>query len=70
MLVWLNSHGLEVFLAYFLFSVIAGSVPPLPETAGFWAKWGYAILHGLAGNLRAASGALAALGVKVPWAKN
>jgi len=65
MIHWVNSHGIEVIIAYMVFAAVAGSMPPLPENANYWARWAYGATHALAMNLRQA---MATLNVKVPEA--
>jgi hypothetical protein len=52
---FVNSHGVETIIAFYVFTCIVGGMPPLPADAGYWAKWGFAILHALAGNLKQVS---------------
>lgn len=54
MLHWIESHGFETIISYMVFAALVGSMPPLPETAGYWERWGYAALHALSMNLRSA----------------
>lgn len=63
MLQWVNSHGLEAMGLYVLFLLVAGTVPPLPEHAGFLATWAYLLIKAISVNGRGIGNAL---GIKVP----
>lgn len=54
MIEWINSHGMETILTYLVFTALVGSMPPLPNDAGYFQKWIYAALHALAMNFRTA----------------
>lgn len=51
---WINSHGVETIIAYLAFATLVGSMPPLPDGAGYWSRWGYSFLHMAAMNWRSA----------------
>lgn len=55
MLHWINSHGVECVLGYGVFAAIVGSMPPLPDSAGYYHRWAYGFLHLFAMNLRASA---------------
>lgn len=59
----INSNGVIVLLGYMLIVLVAGTVPPLPRDAGFFATWGYRLLKGIALNSRAVG---QSLGLKIP----
>lgn len=50
MLHTIESHGIEFLIGYFVFSSIVSTMPPLPETASYWAKWAFGLLHALASD--------------------
>ncbi len=47
---WLQHHALQVLAAYYLFSSAVSALPPLPDDAGYWGKWGFTFLHLLAAD--------------------
>jgi hypothetical protein len=65
---WINSNGISAMLIWSVFLIIAGSVPPLSDNAGFFAKWGYAVLKGISLNSRGLTAAMqnAGMNVKLP----
>lgn len=63
MLVWINSHGIWAMLIYVGFCLVAGTVPPLPDGAGFIATWLYFIVKAASANSRGIGNAL---GIKSP----
>ena len=50
---FVNSHGIEVIIFFYVFSCIVGGMPILPSNASYGAKWAYTVAHLLAGNLKA-----------------
>ena len=54
MIEWINSHGVDVIVGYLVFAAVVGSMPALPENAGYLARWGYGTLHALSMNFRSA----------------
>ncbi len=55
MMGWINNHGIETVLTFYIFSCIVGSMPPLPDNASYSMKWAFLTLHAMAGNLRSVS---------------
>lgn len=51
MLDWINSHGIEVLIVYYLLSIL-GTMPPMPDNASYLAKWGFAAAHAFCGNMK------------------
>jgi hypothetical protein len=47
---FLETHGIEVVLGYIVFASIVSTMPPLPQNAGYWAKWAFGLLHVLASD--------------------
>jgi len=45
MLEWVDSHGIEVIIGYLFFATLVGSMPPLPEGAGYWSRWAYGFMQ-------------------------
>jgi len=45
---WINSHGIEVLVIFYIFSGLVSTMPPLPDTSSYWAKWAFGFLHVLA----------------------
>jgi hypothetical protein len=60
---WIDNNGIEAMVVWAAILLIAGTVPPLSPDAGFWAKWGYAILKGFSLNARGIGNAL---NIKMP----
>lgn len=48
---FLQTHGLDALLAYFIFSAIVSGMPEPDATAGVGYRWAYHSLHILAGDL-------------------
>lgn len=55
LLKWVEGHGFEVVVSYYVMNSVVSSMPELPTTAGFWARWGYMLMHVLFGNLKKAA---------------
>lgn len=52
MIHWIETHGFEVLIAYYLAISVFGTMPPLPDSASYLAKWGFAAAHALCGNMK------------------
>lgn len=39
-----------MLIAYMLFSSIVSTMPPIPDTASYWAKWAFGFLHAAASD--------------------
>ncbi len=50
MIHYLETHGIEVVIAYFAFASMVSTMPPLPDTSSYWSKWVYGFLHALASD--------------------
>ena len=50
MLRYIESHGFEVIVSYFVFASLVSTMPPLPSNSSYWASWGYGLLHALASD--------------------
>lgn len=48
---FLQTHGVDALLAYFVFSAIVSGMPEPDATAGIAYRWAYSSLHVLAGDL-------------------
>lgn len=66
MIHFLESHGLEVLIGYYLLISILGTLPPLPADASYAQRWGFAIAHAICGN---AKNVMAAMNVQPPQEK-
>lgn len=51
MLEYLESHGIEFVLAFWVFSAFVSGMPDITAQSGFAYIWAYRSLHTLAGNL-------------------
>lgn len=49
---FVNTHGIEVLLAYFVFSALVSGMPAPKPTASTGYVWLYNSLHALSGDLR------------------
>ena len=63
MLQWIDSHGIESMLIYVGFCLFAGTIPPLPDGANYFATWAYAIIKAASANSRGVGNAM---GIKLP----
>ena len=48
---FVEHHGIEALVIYYVLSAILGTLPPLPASAGSWSRWAYGAAHALSGNL-------------------
>ncbi len=48
---WAESHGFELLVAAFIFSMVTSVMPPLPAGQGFWSTWLYNIIQIFGANL-------------------
>ncbi len=51
MLAWVNSHGLELMAAYFLFNALISGMPEPTASSSTGYMWLFRSLHTLGGNL-------------------
>lgn len=51
MIHFVNTHGIEVVIIYYVISAIFSTMPALPDSAGYFQKWAYMAIHVLSGNL-------------------
>lgn len=62
-----ETHGIEILITYYLLISVLGTMPPLPDNAGYYRKWLYAMAHTFCGNMRSVAASLSAkAGVKLP----
>ncbi len=52
MIHFIETHGFEVLVSYFLLISILGTLPDLPPNATYFQKWGFAIAHAICGNAK------------------
>lgn len=51
MLNWIQTHGADALLAFYVFSAcVSGMVPPTEKSSAVY-KWAYSTLHTLSGDL-------------------
>lgn len=50
MIHFLETHGIEVMIAYYLYISAVSSMPPLPDSAGYYRRWAFQFMHMFAGN--------------------
>ncbi len=50
MLNYIQHHGVEVLIAYYIVISVLGTLPPLPENATYMQRWGFAIANAICGN--------------------
>ena len=62
MIHFIETHGFETLISYYMLISILGTLPPLPDNATYFQKWAFAAAHAICGN---AKNAMAALGQKV-----
>lgn len=55
----IESHGIEVLIAYYVLISTLGTLPPLPDNATYLQRWAFAAAHTICGN---ASKVMQALG--------
>lgn len=58
MLNYIENHGIELIIAYYIYISIVGAMPPLPDSAGYYRRWMFQILHAIAGNWKTVMGKL------------
>ena len=58
---WVNIHGIEVLIGYYVLISILGTMPDLPTNATYFQKWAYGAAHAICGNMKNVA---AALGMK------
>ncbi|HXE30744.1 MAG TPA: hypothetical protein VN515_02960 [Terriglobales bacterium] len=51
MTTWLDSHALELWLTWYVFSAVVSGMPAPETNAGLWYRWAFHSLHILAGDL-------------------
>ena len=49
MLHWIETHGFEMMVGYYLFATMVGALPTPADTGGFY-KFFFSFMHGLAAN--------------------
>lgn len=49
---WIQTHGVEAVIIYWLFAAAVSTMPEIPPTAGYWSRWAYGFLHFLGSNLK------------------
>jgi len=52
MLRYIESHGFELIVSYFVFASLVSTMPPLPPGSSYWANWASGLLHALASDWR------------------
>ena len=52
MLHWVETHGIECIIAYYILISVLGTMPPLPDNASYWKQWAYTAAHAFCGNMR------------------
>ena len=52
MIHFIEHHGIECLVGYYFLISVLGTMPPLPDTASYWQKWGYAAAHAFCGNIK------------------
>lgn len=52
MIHWIETHGVEVLVFYYVLISILGTMPPLPDSASYYQKWFFAAAHALCGNMK------------------
>ncbi len=50
MIHFIETHGVEVVIAYFAYASIVSTMPPLPAGSSYWANWVYGFLHASASD--------------------
>ncbi len=50
MIHFIETHGFEVVISYYVFASIISTMPPLPSNASYWSSWGYGALHAFASD--------------------
>lgn len=48
---WIQTHGADAVLLYFVFSAVVSGMPEPDATAGLGYRWAYHSLHVLTGDL-------------------
>ncbi len=48
----IQHHGFDALFVYYLVISVLGTLPPLPDNATYWQKWGYGIAHAICGNAK------------------
>lgn len=51
MLAWVEAHGFEVLIAYYLFSAFSGGMPTPTDNASVWYRWLFSSLSILNGSI-------------------
>lgn len=64
---WIESHGIECIIVYFVFAAIVGSMPPLPPEASYALRWLYGFAQLASANLKTAA---QLLNIKLPNGEN
>jgi hypothetical protein len=52
MIHWINSHGVEALVTYYLVISLLGTMPPVPDNATYLQRWAYAAAHALCANFK------------------
>ncbi len=55
---YIETHGFEILISYYVLISILGTLPPLPDTATYWQRWGFAIAHAICGNAKSVMASL------------
>ena len=58
MLHYVETHGFELLVGYYLLISILGTLPELPPNASYMQKWGFAMAHAICGNAKNAMAAI------------
>lgn len=48
----IETHGIECLIAYYLIIAVLGTMPPLPDNAGYYRRWLFAMAHAFCGNIQ------------------
>lgn len=52
MIEWINSHGVEALLGYYIFISVLGTMPDLPTNASYMQRWAFGAAHAICGNVQ------------------
>lgn len=52
MIHFLDTHGILVLVGYYLVICTLGTLPPLPDNATYWQKWGFGVAQAICGNAK------------------
>lgn len=52
MIHWIETHGVEALITYYFLISVLGTMPPLPDDAGYFHKWAFGAAHAFCGNMK------------------